>query len=1334
MKKLVVPGFAGNLRPYLTLLVMLLLAFANRISAQQGCVMSCPPMEPPVELGLSSDCEDKVTYGLIGVVIDDCPGEIVIDIQDNGESLGDTIRAEMIGNTYMVIISHPASGQSCMTMIKVVDKQAPLVNCPDDITLECTADLDAYNPIASTDISDCSSTIIYKSDELQFSGMCQNSIISEYLRTYIIVDAYNNADTCEQIISLQKEDLGNVEFPQDLIGIDALNCFPLPDTSPVNTGYPSVDGDEIVNGQICNLSAVYDDAVGSLCSGGYKILRTWTVYDWCNSPASSTAVQTIEVLDLTPPEVEAPDDITVSTGSQGCLADVNITSADIYEDCSDYTVRMEIEGAFNPLYTNGGLVEDLSKGTHRIIFIATNDCGLEGADTMYVTVKDFVPPGPVCNLHLAIPVNHLGTTLVPATIFDGGSTDNCGEVYVKVKRMTTPQGYTCANPGNPDNLFDDYVQFCCEDIPNNNIRVILRVYDVPPVPGPVSDDYLEGHFNECMVQVEVQDKLPPVIECPTDLTISCQFPYTEDNLDVFGSIALSEETREDICIDDPGFPGNPGLQCIGRDGLAIDNCDVTIEELDPIMTMNDCNLGTIIRTFVATDNGSLQASCQQVITIVNYDPFSAGDINWPEDYTTNDICDVSLLDPEDLEAPYNRPALADKLCSMAASTHEDEVYDFSNNDQACFKILRKWTVMDWCQLDSLGGGIWTRTQVIKVMNTIGPEIEPIADIDECSLELDCGGKVIEFTAEAGDACSGPASLSWRYFIDIDNDNSFEFTSSIITGGSITFSYDMPLGNHRILYSVSDLCGNVTYEDQLVTVRSCVAPNAICHFLGASLMPQDLNGDGEPDWGMVTIDASMFDSGSEHPCGSTLSFAFSSDSTDKTRVFSCDTLGVLDIEMWVFDQNGLSDVCLATINVQDNQNVCPQGLGNSGTISGIITVPQQGTLSGAMVYLEGSNHPGMPSASNGHFVFPAMPLGGEYIVRPEREGDAKNGVSTLDLIKIQKHLLGLETFSSPYQYIAADINNSESISAIDIIQLRKLILGFYDAFPNNKSWRFIDKAHIFPDPADPWKSEWAETYSIIPFANSMNDVDFNAVKIGDLNLSASLSAHGGMIMGRGDQSSEVEYIVNETPEKNIYRVDLYLNEAERYNGLQFSFDWDKISYQLLDWTPGEYLNVDDFRMPENENQNASVSAYTLEGWSDQKIQIATLWVEKVSSTLYPFQLFLNPQPTQPLTFTKSNEEEVNLRIVSSPKLENKIENRPNPFTNMTTIYMESNRDEPATLRVFDLNGRLVHTEEVRLLKGKNEFVVRQSDVRTTGILMYEIESNFQYSTNRMIIVE
>ena len=58
---------------------------------------------------------------------------------------------------------------------------------------------------------------------------------------------------------------------------------------------------------------------------------------------------------------------------------------------------------------------------------------------------------------------------------------------------------------------------------------------------------------------------------------------------------------------------------------------------------------------------------------------------------------------------------------------------------------------------------------------------------------------------------------------------------------------------------------------------------------------------------------------------------------------------------------------------------------------------------------------------GLYAFPDMPMGGNYLVQPTKNTEHLNGVSTLDLILIQRHILGLELMASPYQLIAADIN-------------------------------------------------------------------------------------------------------------------------------------------------------------------------------------------------------------------------------------------------------------------------------------------------------------------------
>ncbi len=1328
MEKLATSGFKGYLYLVFSSMLALTVIVPDSIRAQ-GCIMTCPPNNPPLQIPLSSACSDILTYTQLGVTVTGCAGPITVVIFDNGVPIGNTINSSMIGHTYMVIVSDP-SGQSCMTFITVVDKQAPLVVCPANVTLACNTDLSTYVGLTQAGISDCSSTQIFKNDVLSSSGNCASNIISQYVRTYIVSDIYNNATTCLQTISLAKANLGSVVFPLDKTGLNALSCFPLPDTTPVNTGYPVVDGQNVLNGTFCNLAATRSNLIVPVCSGSYKIYRTWTVYDWCAGNSSTAHTQIIEVVDKTPPVVNAPADLTASTGPSDCNADVTLPPALITEDCStSWTVRME--GPFGTIFTNGGTFSNLPIGVNRIIYKATNDCGLEGKDTMYISVQDLTPPTPVCNPSLNIPVDNTGSVLIPAYIFNSASFDNCGPVYFKVKRMTQPAGYSCSNPGNPNNLFDDFVQFCCADIAHNPIRVIMRVYDSPPVSGPVSDTYLSGHFNDCMVQVEVQDKLPPAILCPSDLTISCQFPYTPQNLNVFGKVVLTEEERDQICIDDPG-DGIPGIHCIGLDGLAQDNCGVSVSSSASI-TVNTCGTGTIVRTFTATDAGGRQSSCQQTISIINYSPFGLSDIQWPLDLITTNICEIDSLDPEDLSAPYNEPVLTDGPCDLVGVSYDDDVFEFTQG-QPCFKILRTWTVIDWCQLNTPATGIWTYLQVIKVTNSVPPTVDPIADISTCSFDPQCGGLTIDFTASAHDDCSSLNSLSWTYTVDLDNNGSFDFISPVLSGGTISFSRYIPIGSHRILYSVWDHCGNITTVEQNVHVESCKPPSAKCiDGLSTNLMAMDLNGDGTADWGMVTMQAEMFDAGSSQSCGNPFTLSFSSDPNDDTKIFDCGDIGANEIELWAIDENGLTDFCVTTVDIQDNSHICPNQLGGTGIISGKISVPGSGNLAGAMVYLDGSNLAGSPSGSNGYFVFPAMTYGGQYVVRPVKQGDAKNGVTTIDLLAIQKHLLGIKVFESPYQYIAADANNSQSITAIDIIQLRKLILGYFDELPNSPSWRFVDEAHIFPDPTNPWISPWPETYTINPFSTNMNEVNFNAVKIGDLNLSANTQAGNAKVLPRTNQTCEIQYLITQSQEQDIFKVDVSLMNAEQYNAIQFSFDWDEAGYELLDWVPGQNITTDDIRMPQHAGQGASILAFTSDKWINERMPLLTMWIKQKSPDVRSLKLYLQPEPTFPLAYLNGQEDPVRIQLSAIQESNKQINNRPNPFKDQTTILFESLHQEDAMLNFFDLNGRLILKRNVRLVKGENEFIIHKSELAGAGMYTYEIKSDFQHSTNRMIIV-
>src|SRR5690606_1119904 len=220
--------------------------------------------------------------------------------------IGNVITTGMVGKTYMVVVTNLESGQNCMFNITIVDQHPPLVVCPADTTLPCTANLTEYSGLAPEDITECSGDVtITFNDVLIFPMECIGDTVSQYRRTYVITDQYNNFTTCEQVISLIKASLEDVIFPSNIMGDEALSCAPPPDLSPEATGYPRVGDGNILNGQFCNLSAIYQDTELPLCGASYKIMRIWTVFDMCAGNISVTDTQFIEVIDDTPPVVTA---------------------------------------------------------------------------------------------------------------------------------------------------------------------------------------------------------------------------------------------------------------------------------------------------------------------------------------------------------------------------------------------------------------------------------------------------------------------------------------------------------------------------------------------------------------------------------------------------------------------------------------------------------------------------------------------------------------------------------------------------------------------------------------------------------------------------------------------------------------------------------------------------------------------------------------------------------------------------------------------------------------------------------------------------------------------
>jgi hypothetical protein len=368
-------------------------------------------------------------------------------------------------------------------------------------------------------------------------------------------------------------------------------------------------------------------------------------------------------------------------------------------------------------------------------------------------------------------------------------------------------------------------------------------------------------------------------------------------------------------------------------------------------------------------------------------------------------------------------------------------------------------------------------------------------------------------------------------------------------------------------------------------------------------------------GSVAIWANDFDNGSFDNCADAdeLSISFSPLTSNTSIVITCDDLEgestEFELEIYVTDPSGNSDFCTTTLIVQDNQGHCPdnvdeeeEGEENRISLGGHIVNDINENVSGIDVSLV-ANLPEFPTQSftgvDGGYTFNNLIANENYNIVPSLDENYNEGVSTLDLVLIQRHLLGLAELDNPYKVIAADINNSESITASDLLQLRKLILGIYSELPNNDSWRFVDAAIEFADENDPFP--FAGNVSMENVSEDYMDADFVAVKIGDVNNSAS---YGNLQSTESisTRSSNTLTVEDQYLSTGRQAISLILADISDVFGMQLNLEYNENLVSDINLA-SDALNVTEANYTKSSNRLfASIHNATSEVITDEIITI------------------------------------------------------------------------------------------------------------------------------------
>lgn len=1290
-------------------------------STDPGCTLACFPSQ----IGLDEFCHATLVADELSAEGGNCniqkrirlressTGRILeegIDvIYADGKVLNTSEEYPLQNKSYVIEITElgPAPNTTCWNWHTFLDKTPPRFDCPPEIDTACYYLPDYPNLDGIIDCSGDVQMVVIEDNPTEFYD-CLNPLSGTYIgrksrKFYLVDGAGNKSDTCEQVINLLQPDTADINqvananlYCQDNFALDS-NGNP----DPSVTGYPTISPDsiEILTDNlslICNMTSSYTDRLIPMPCG-QKIIRTWDVYHWrCTGEQELHFDQVIMIRDTTPPVMTVPADVTITTADNSCEAIYQVLPAGVTDDCGHLgTVKVTYPGGFKN--QNGGFAITLPIGSHLIIYTLNDQCGNIISDTTQVTVQDNTSPVAICK-DAIVGLNNNGYARMNASAINNGSHDNgCGPVTIKVRRMNAD----CNGDGDPQTNWADYIDFYCCDLNNSPITVVLEVTDAG------------GLKTTCMTQVTVQNKhLPVLIADLPDLNVPCNLDYDPNNLAAsFGTYVQEQGDRHHYTTGGNSFD----------DGLIHGTCTLTITEGTPDISINNCGFGTITRHFTYTDGANTFALTQVITFVSTGAEIVKSDYLPPHDTTIiNGICNLVDIKDVDLGGVY-RPRLKNGVsptCNNMMITFEDLV--FNQAPGLCYKIIRNWTIIDWCLGDQYGTDYMlskkiTFTQLIMVKNTTAPTFDLHAD--EIHNTSNCDGEQFIVSANATDDC-GVTHYDW--WVDINANPSLP--SWDLNGSGASININWPLGNHRVRFRAIDACGNQSEQQFNVAVNNVTKPIVVLHNLVTELTINHT----------VTLNARLFNFGSQAGCpaNAPITFAFSQNPADSLHTYNCDDPidQPFPVTIYVIDKNGNWDFATAQLELQDNMFPCPDSLinGFSGLIytDSDLGIPKVKVELGADMKDETDNS----GAYNVRYVQEDK----EYVIRPVEDKAPLNGVNTGDLIKIQNHILGKMSITNPFRLISADVNDDKKISGADVLMIRKLILGKIDQFASGQSWKFIDKKYQFSDPANAIAEDYPQTITA-KTKGELKNLDFRGTKLGDVDGSVKLGFNGGDLESRG-----TGYILS-TKQLSLepgveYNIDLTSN-SEVMGGLQMVLKLDPavtviaVSSYTFDATGDNYNYL--------ANGDLAISMQRNAGQTVLSDNVLTMTLKVNTPMLLSQAIALAHQDIANEGYDIYGDG-MAINLDFNTGVGNGIfaveQNRPNPFSDHTIIGFNTDTDNQVRLNVYDLTGKNIYSVSKQCSVGHNQFELDGKNLPGEGVFIYQLSNGESTVIKRMIKIK
>ncbi|MEO1260791.1 MAG: HYR domain-containing protein [Bacteroidota bacterium] len=500
-----------------------------------------PDAEKP-SLACPGNIDVAMDTGLCGAVVnwtaptamDNCDGSFIA-AQTTGAPSGTLFSVGIYDIGYTATDSEGNYESCSFTLTVQPDSELPVPDCKLNTPVSLDAngtyylqDADVYN--GGTD--NCGTINFVSADPVMVD--CSDAG-NNVLVTVTVNDGNGNVNTCIATVDVQDNSLPLPDCLHPTVVLDENGNYTFHENDVFSGGTDNCSSISFLNVTPATVDCSH---VGSTVSA------TVTAVDASGNQATCTALVTVEDNELPEPNCVHP---TVSLNALGIH---NLSVSEVFGGGTDNC------GTVSFVSMSLSSVDCNDVGTSVSVIVTGEDLsGNQQTCISNVTVVDDTEPTALCQ-NLTVQLDSDGQASIAAIQIDGGSTDNCGDVYTSINISS----------------------FTCSDVGTNSVTMT------------VSD--MTGNHEQCNATVSVEDNIAPTARCvttPINVTLDTNGEYTVDpnDLDNGSSDACGIQT----------LSANPSLLDCSDEGVNT----ITLTITDVNGNSSSCEVSIDVATFFSID-------------------------------------------------------------------------------------------------------------------------------------------------------------------------------------------------------------------------------------------------------------------------------------------------------------------------------------------------------------------------------------------------------------------------------------------------------------------------------------------------------------------------------------------------------------------------------------------------------------------------------------------------------------------------------------------------------------------------------------------------------------